>query len=376
MDQYLNFEAEDFVWDPFFRQWVLAPTRESDAAWTQWLAENPQIMPVTRQARQVVLALRTNEPELSASEIDSIVKNTVARIQQTGQEPGTRTLPRRPFYKAVWFRFAASVALLIVAGWWLTHSNLNEQLPAIGTLSTGRAQEQSEPQQIKKTNATAHPMVVKLSDGSQITLSPSSSITYPVRFTDSKREVVLNGYAFFEISKDPDRPFFVYANELITKVLGTSFTINAFESSHQVTVEVKTGRVSVFTKAGAGLQAKAGKREQEGVVLSPNQKIIFERDDVRMVKTLVEKPEIIVSKSQVPHFEFEDTPASQAIASIGKAYGIDIIFDEELLNGCPVTAMLDNQTLHEKLSIICKAIEANYEIIDGQIVIHSRGCRN
>ena len=95
-----------------------------------------------------------------------------------------------------------------------------------------------------------------------------------------------------------------------------------------------------------------------------------------MVKTLVEKPEIIVPKAQIPHFEFEDTPASEAFATIGKAYGIDILFDEELLRDCPLTAALDSQTLHEKLSIICKAVEARYEILDGQIIIHSRGCRN
>jgi len=375
MNHYKNYGIEDFVWDTFFRQWVLTPTREMDVAWKNWLAENPEMSEKVYQAKIVVQSLQVNEPEISNSEISQIVKETIAKTQplRSGLDE-SETHRFTPFYQKIWFKFVASLTIILFVGLLaksrlkygdLTHSSgeftnrivLNESL-------------------IEKVNSTTSPLLITLDDNSKITLAPKSRLRYAKKFQEDKREVYLTGEAFFDISKDANRPFFVYANELVTKVLGTSFTIKAYKTSKEVTVEVKTGRVSVFTQLDPDLKSKVSNHELEGVVLSPNQKIIYARDQVRMVKTLVEKPEIIVSKAKTPQFIFEDVPVTEAFDSIGAAYGIDILYDEELLKGCPLTAILENQTLHEKLTIICKAIEANYEILDGQIVIHGKGCRN
>lgn len=377
MDQYKNFRVEDFVWDPFFRQWVLAPTRENDLLWNDWLSENPRSAALVKEAQQVVLALGIREAELSDDEIQDVVGKTTARLRVSKENANFSWAPDRRFYRTLWFQMAASVLIFIVAGlsvksYWSQMSTAYES----DQVETEGAVAEKEGAMIEKVNTGDQHILVQLHDRSQITLAPGSKIRYAKAFTGIKREVFLTGEAFFDIAKDPDRPFLVYANELVTKVLGTSFRVKAYPSSQEVTVEVKTGRVSVFAKSDPELQYKLTRRELEGVILSPNQKIIFERQAIRMVKTLVEKPEIVLPKSQTPHFVFEDTPASEAFAAVAKAYGIDIMFDEALLSGCPLTAALDNQPLHEKLSIICKAVEAEYEVLDGQVIIHSRGCRN
>lgn len=374
MNDYKKYGIEDLVWDTFFRQWVLTPTRESDRVWKQLQAENPEMTDNINKAREVVLSLRVAEPEISTAEISKLVKETISKTTPGGitvMEPEAfRVIP---FYKKFWFRIAASLTIVMFFAW-LAKSRLPESnLAKFGekeNLATGSGL------LIEKINTTKAPLLISLEDGSRVTLAPESRIRYARKFVGGKREVYLTGEAFFDISKDPARPFFVYANELVTKVLGTSFTIKAYKTSKEVTVEVKTGRVSVFTQLDPDVEEKINNRELEGVVLSPNQKIIYARDQIRMVKTLVEKPEIIISKAKAPQFIFEDAPVSEVFDSIGKAYGIDILYDEELLKGCPLTAILENQTLHEKLTIICKAIEANYEILDGQIVVHGKGCKN
>ena len=53
-----------------------------------------------------------------------------------------------------------------------------------------------------------------------------------------------------------------------------------------------------------------------------------------------------------------------------------IVYNEELMRDCPITASLTNESLFETLDILCKAIEAKYEVIDGQIIIDGKGCRN
>ena len=332
---------------------------------------------MVHQAKNIVLSLRVSEPDLSVGEIDELVKKTISKINQPAPQRILEDTTTFKFYKTIFFQLAASIVFIMIAGWWVLsyNSGSGNNLKTVSGMQE-LLSNTKKPGLLEKINTTSRPLLVKLEDKSQITLTPGSRIRYPEKFINNKREVFLNGEAFFEISKDPERPFLVYSNGLVTKVLGTSFTIKAYDSAREVMVEVKTGRVSVFAQSDPDLNEKLSRRELEGMILSPNQKIIYERDGIRMVKTLVEKPQIILPKSQIPQFEFEDTPANEAFESIAKSYGIDILYDEELLSGCPLTATLDNQSLHEKLSIICKAVEASYEILDGQVIIHSKGCRN
>lgn len=374
MEQYKYYGVEDFVWDDYFRQWIHAPNRENDSQWKRWIAGNPDKASVIATAAEIVKGLAVKEEAISDDEIRAIVDKTVSRISEPMEE-FVEWDDEKHFYQKWWFQAAAAAVFLFGFGFALKLYKAPSR-----DFAQKPAQEINIPVEkspmVEKRNQSDKPMKITLADNSRITLMKASKIRYAEVFNGDKREVFLEGEAFFDISKDPDRPFIVYANELVTKVLGTSFRISAYPSAKQVTVEVKTGRVSVFAKSDPEIQKKMARRELEGVILNPNQKIIFERVAVRMVKTLVEKPEIVLPKSKIPHFEFEDTPASEAFASIARAYGIDILYDEELLSGCPLTAALDNQPLHEKLTIICKAVEAEYEILDGQIIIHSRGCRN
>ena len=71
---------------------------------------------------------------------------------------------------------------------------------------------------------------------------------------------------------------------------------------------------------------------------------------------------------------YEEAPLEKVFSQLSKKYGINIVYDIELLKNCTVTADLRNETFYRKLDLICKAIDAGYEIIDGQIVIVTKGC--
>lgn len=377
MERYNDFAVEDFVWDDFFRQWTLAPTPETDAVWEDWIDSNPEMLEKVEQAKAMVLSLRLHEPQIDDVEISQVVRQTVGRI--TRDYTDGQPVRKMPVFSIPWLQFVASVAFIVLLGWtvYIMLIKPDEPKGISSTKDTTTTTTTSDTKSLKeKHNNSDRPINLTLSDGSQIRLAPQGRIRYPEKFDGARREVFLEGEAFFEIAKDSRHPFLVYANGLVTKVLGTSFLIKAYGNSGEVTVEVKTGRVSVFAQSDPQAAEKMSGKELQGVVLTPNQKIIYARDEVKMVKTLVEKPEMVVAKAEIPQFDFEDTPASDVFATIEKAYGIEILYDAQLLKDCPLTARLDSQTLHEKLSIICKAVESSYEIIDGQIVIHSRGCKN
>ncbi|MFH6991523.1 FecR family protein [Flavobacterium sp. FlaQc-48] len=83
-----------------------------------------------------------------------------------------------------------------------------------------------------------------LSDGTRVWLNQNSEIEYPVRFLKKERIVKLKGEAFFEVKRDPARPFIIHSGAIKTIVLGTSFNIKAYDN-HKAEVNVRTGKVRV-----------------------------------------------------------------------------------------------------------------------------------
>ncbi len=88
----------------------------------------------------------------------------------------------------------------------------------------------------------------------------------------------------------------------------------------------------------------------------------------------MEKPELLIPESQNILFAFEAASAHQVFESLEKAYGIEVVFDEELLRHCSLTVNLTEEDLYQKLNVICKVLGSEYKIIDGQVIIYSKGC--
>lgn len=88
--------------------------------------------------------------------------------------------------------------------------------------------------------------LVELTDGSKIWLNAATKFSYPKQFSATSREVTLiEGEAFFDVAHETDRPFIVHSKGLSTRVLGTSFNIDAYNFSKCVKISVATGKVGV-----------------------------------------------------------------------------------------------------------------------------------
>ncbi|SEJ65238.1 FecR family protein [Dyadobacter sp. SG02] len=369
MDRYRDFSLGEFVWDKSFRNWVLNPTREDDETWQNWLAANPDKSEMVDRARQLVLSIRPNNASLGNPEKRKAVERIVERLEARNLDRAEDT--HAPWYAGSMVRIAAMVVLLAGFSWifWLRH----EQPEIIGYDQLVAA---ANGEMRETTNTTAQPLTISLEDGSHVTLDPGSKMSYPPHFNGVRREVFLSGKAFFDIAKDPSRPFFVYANELVTKVLGTSFTVRSFANEQEVSVAVKTGKVAVFSREDTDATEKQSSRELTGVVIEPNQQVVFVRKSVKITKSLVPEPEVVAEAGAAPHFEFDEAPVSAVFSALQNAYGIDIIYDRNVMDECPITATLTEMSLYEKLDLICKAVGASYKSIDGRIVVEGKGCRN
>jgi len=229
---------------------------------------------------------------------------------------------------------------------------------------------------IEQKNTSLVAKLVTLEDGSKVTLQHNAKIAYPKHFLKNKREVYLEGEAFFEVSKNAERPFFVYNNNLVTEVLGTSFNIKII--NNKIEVDVKTGRVAVYEN-GNRINLTATQKKENGVIITPNQKVTYYTESRHFITSIVEAPTPVPTGENASgkdvKFVFDDTPLSDVLASIEKVYGIEIVLENDNLKSCPFTGDITKPALYNKLEFICQAFQASYEIKGTKILIAGgKGC--
>lgn len=357
-----TYQLDDFLSDASFRDWVRqGGLRQPDAHWTRYWHDHPVRQPLMRQAQNMLLAAHLTEETVAPEQTERFVRQTLAYLHPQ---------PVRLQKSAVWrWAAAAAVVLLVGASGWfwvsLRHGITAETTPAL--VQTGATRRQL-------TNSTDRPRLVSLTDGSTVLLQPGATLDYPVQFKGPNREVMLMGEAFFRIAHNPKQPFLVLAGGMVTKVLGTSFSIRANEADPTVIVEVKTGRVAVFAQTELEQARRASGLSTRNLLVTPNQQVVFERTTGQMNRRLVEEPALLKIPDQNRDFVFTDVPVARVFATLETAYGVDIVFDADALQRCTLTAPLGNEPLFEKLNVICRAIGGRYEVVGAQVVVQSEGC--
>lgn len=357
MMNYTNYSVEEFIQDAYFRQWAFDELSSDDIFWETWIQLNPGKIKVIEEAKSLVIALKIKQEDVfSENEINEGIQDIL-----------NATLPKSihpSFLRTNWLSLAASVALIFGIGWWFMEKDRSNNAYFDQIIST-------EAKAIH-TNNGSKPITFELVDGSKITLEPQSELRYGNEFGDKKREVFLIGEAFFEVKKDSQRPFLIYTGKFVTKVIGTSFRIKAYEQDNNISVSVRTGKVTVYRQNSKSEIRRSLSTE---IVLIPNQKAVFEKDQELIIKTLVETPVSISETSQNTSLAFEETKISDVFSRLEGIYGIKIDFDKEAFSKCSVTAHFNNENLYQKLDIICEIVRAKYEVIDGEIMIFGNGCQ-
>ncbi len=357
LGDFSKFDIEDFAFHESFQDWVLTPDSEYDLFWKNYLAAHPYQTDKILSARTLVLELKATQTAPPDTELAHAIWQNIQERTQPKQRP--------LWYQSVAWRVAASVLLVLGLGaslWW---SNSTESTDA-AELAEARS---SERRLLEEVNHTDKVLIVHLSDGSVVSLGKESRLTYPEQFDARQRVVQLSGEAFFEIKKNPAQPFLVYANETVTKVLGTSFRVEAYDDAPDVKVKVKTGRVSVFAKKD--FEDEPDKAQRTGVVLTPNQQAVFLKSQIQLSKSLVAAPELLLPPGQKPSFDFNNTPLQQVFEVLEKAYGVEIVADSELTARRALSVSMEDETLYEKLDVICLTLGLTYQIVDAKVIVEN-----
>ncbi len=294
------------------------------------------------------------EKQLEEKIYFSIISNLDLEQLQTPQEQPKVV----PFHK--WY---ASVAAAIVVF----------AISVVAVIYTPKTKDQhlaasavSDAHLFNVSNNTGHIYKVTLPDSSAVWLNPSAKISYPNVFAADSRQVSISGECFFEVTKNPQRPFIISSRSIITKVWGTSFLVRDNERSNMADVSVLTGKVSVSVKAKGKNSVITTKLTKDEVMIYPHQKAVYLNDKRTLTSQAVEVRST-VKQYQRTHLVFDNKPLKDIIPVLDSSFNVNIKVSSEKLNHYILNADFDGFNLPDVLSALKKSLNIDYAIVNNHI---------
>lgn len=218
-------------------------------------------------------------------------------------------------------------------------------------------------------NSTSVITQKNLPDGSTVWLKPGAILTYDRKNDDADRDVTFTGEAFFEVAKDAKHPFIIRAEEMMIRVVGTSFNVTALPKSRTFKVSVVTGKVQVTARDKSGIPAS--------VYLTPKQQASFNLSSQKIVQTLLSETQLKKEYWKPFTLNFnEDATMGMVSKELEKAFQVKIKFSNPDLVNCHLKVDFNNQQLPEIISYLEKLLDVSCEMLDGgTLKITGEGCQ-
>lgn len=238
-----------------------------------------------------------------------------------------------PLHRIRWQRWAAAAAVVVgvlVAARWIMQP----------------AQE--------RYAAIANPVKAVLADSSAIVLSPGTTIAARM---GRQRSVTLKGEAYFAVRRDEARPFVIDAGDVRVTVLGTAFTVTAYDTADVVEVRVRNGRVRV--EAGPDtLTLRAGQHAR-----------------YRKSRHLLERAPAPPAEAwgwRILHFD--RAPLDEVARQLERSYKVRLTFASASIARCTLTAEFDDEPIEVILGVIADTFSLTLTRDGDRYVLNGEGC--
>lgn len=264
---------------------------------------------------------------------------------QAGKKSGKSAILRQS-----WIGYAAAVLLVTSFGFYFLsqQKRSNEEIQQVAM--------------VEKFNPRGTRTILTLSDSSVVYLGAESRIRYPERFTGTKREVCLEGEAFFEISHNRKKPFIVHTGTVETQVLGTSFKIEAFKDQ-LLTVSVATGKVSVGHKENSTLTSLA--------ILTPGEMVSWNSSANSTEISHIPMGDVRNLKNG--NLAYTDARLDKIAQDLGRWYNTKVVITNPKIAVYQLSITINGKaSINGALDAITAATGLKYKITNNQITIAQR----
>lgn len=246
----------------------------------------------------------------------------------------------KPLWRSVWLQYAAACLLLASVGFyfWGTRFSMPDRQMSIAIL--------------EKINPRGQRSKIILPDSSVVYLGAESKLKFPEKFSNGNRDVSLTGEAFFEVTKDKKHPFIIHSGTIQTRVLGTSFKIDAFPGKN-IAVSVATGKVRVDRETGSK------KSLQSIAVLIPGQAVIWNATKQTAARGEVDIESIRDWKDG--NLNFVSASLADVAETLERGYNVKIGFNDQKAKNYHVTLTVKTgDPLTQALDIICNTTHLKF----------------
>ena len=398
-NKYLDYTAEEMVEDRNFLIWLnrLSENHELD----KLLDENPHFAIKINQAREIIRLLKVQEEPVLQDNINAMWES-IARSDRVHQ---SKFRIRR--YNRL-LKYAAAVVFLLMLstfGYLKLKQQESHKMYAFRSdetveqskliLASGREIDLKKDESTIKVNEQGHairinndslislpgsneenietPMnqivvpfgkksSVELADGTKVWLNAGSKMAFPDRFTGSKREVFLEGEAFFNVTPDKSKPFFVRTKEIVIRVLGTKFNLSAYEADNEVMTVLVEGTVSMMENKGINLLGNE-------TILNAHQRATFNKADLT-TKVNDEAQAGIYTAWTDGWFPFCKEPLSNVFKKVERYYNVQFVYSELFPSGDLISGKLDlKDSIEDVMKVLADVAKVTYRIDQKKIFI-------
>ena len=361
---------QKFIENPKFLQWIFHNNLLVNQYWEQYLLEHPEEEAQIIELKARLSELKYSDETMLQFEKEQIAQQVISRINLDLEKN-----KRQSIFVSFMKYAAVAVAFAVIGGLAVYLNSDNNsiyqqlagqmvQIPSEGQgplliTSTG------ENVDLKKSNSSVDytrngaivlnsdsvikaaddvPNVMNqlvipygnqskliLSDNTVVWLNAGSRLVYPTFFSGKTREVLLFGEAFFEVSKNADKPFIVKTSDIEIKVLGTQFNVSAYAEDKVIQTVLKEGSVVIH-------QNNASFFDKE-VVLKPNQMASFSKGSNETKLYDVDASYYTLWIKGL--LSFDDVDFNRIVKKVERFYNISVNFSEPILGTIRISGKLD-----------------------------------
>ncbi|MFN8254410.1 MAG: FecR family protein [Bacteroidales bacterium] len=226
-----------------------------------------------------------------------------------------------------------------------------------------------------------------LPDGSRVWVNSGSSLSYTSDFNDTSRIVRLTGEAYFEVVKNPDKPFVVKTGSLDIKAYGTVFNVKSYPEDNYIEALLVKGEVTVFGEKDNKVLAKLVPN-QKTIYFKENAHVAFEKKVEKVEKTpeqekiltINPKVQMVLVETRVENFTawkdqnlvFNSETFDEIVVKLERWYGVNIeVMDESIKSERFTGKFIHNEPLVQVLEAIKLTTRIKYTIKLNDVYITS-----
>lgn len=284
------------------------------------------------------------------------------RMHETiGQSPKNKTITLQPLFK-----WMVAAAVLVIMGTLFYQYKMRRLTHAIAQTDKPKAM------LTLQTNYTTANRQLQLEDGSIITLAPGAAVRYYAPFVNNKRDISLEGQAWFTVAKYNVRPFTVYAGNITTTALGTIFMIDT-RVTNKMEVRLYEGKV-VIRPADTSIT-------MQDVYLKPGELFNLDQQKKQYAVHLIDENAVAAQQSknkpaekavaiQIKPLEFTQQPLQDVLTEIGKRYKVQFVYDTIAIADIQVTGkFLPSDALQTVLSMLGTVNDLSFTVRQNTISV-------